>query len=209
MQLIRKGLSKIVKALNMVEVHFLMVVQQSRTRSSSQGPRENAFSRTNPIKTPLGLNKDLTLPQCRRLLNLHSWPATLETHTSSSALTPRDIEPHTFTIRDRDPEVVVGFIYCPELLIPQAALTRTLYASLRAISHRATSEGYHALLGRPFASQEELGVNCMITFSPSDSGGRVSVGAVADVLVFLRRWMVRQQHYGAVTFAVYVDNNKS
>lgn len=48
----------------------------------------------------------------------------------------------------------------------------------------------------------------MVTFSPSDTGGRVSVGAVADVLVFLRRWMVRQQHYGAVTFTVYVDDNK-
>lgn len=43
MQLIRKGLLKIVKALNLVEVHFLMVVQQSRPRSSSQGPRGNGI----------------------------------------------------------------------------------------------------------------------------------------------------------------------
>ncbi len=48
----------------------------------------------------------------------------------------------------------------------------------------------------------------MITISASSVGGSVSVGAVADVLMFLRRWMVRGQNYGAVAFAVYVDQLK-
>ncbi|KAI4095292.1 MAG: hypothetical protein LQ339_007290 [Xanthoria mediterranea] len=156
------------------------------------------FSRTNPTQAPSGPNKDLTLPQCRRL----------SSSSSSSILTSREIEAHQSTVRAQDPEIVLSFFYCPDFLVPEAALARTLYASLRAISTRAGSQGYNALLGRSFASEEERGINCMITFSASSVGGSVSVGAVADVLMFLRRWMVRGQNYGAVAFAVYVEQRK-
>ncbi|CAL8584239.1 hypothetical protein XPA_009844 [Xanthoria parietina] len=159
-----------------------------------------------PTQAPSSLNKDLTLPQCRRLLDLHPWSDTLQNHSSS--LTSGEIEAHQSTVRAQDPQIVLSFFYCPDFLVPEAALTRTLYASLRAISNRASSEGYNALLGRRFASEEERGINCMITISASSVGGSVSVGAVADVLMFLRRWMVRGQNYGAVAFAVYVDQLK-
>ncbi|KAI4228737.1 MAG: hypothetical protein L6R36_001428 [Xanthoria steineri] len=169
------------------------------------------FSRTNPIQTPSGPKKDLTLPQCRRLLDLHPWPDTLQSrssHSSSSALTSGEIEAHQSTVRAQDPQIILSFFYCPDFLVPEAALTRTLYASLRAVSNRASSEGYNALLGRSFASEEERGINCMVTFSAGSVGGSVSVGAVADVLMFLRRWMVRGRNYGAVAFAVYVEQRK-
>ncbi|KAI4218487.1 MAG: hypothetical protein LQ349_008693, partial [Xanthoria aureola] len=144
-------------------------------------------------------------------LDLHHWPDTLQNRSSSSsssALTSGEIEAHQSTVRAQDPQIILSFFYCPDVLVPEAALTRTLYASLRAISNRASSEGYNALLGRSFASQEERGINCMITFSASSVGGSVSVGAAADVLMFLRRWMVRGQNYGAVAFAVYVEQRK-
>lgn len=56
---------------------------------------------------------------------------------------------------------------------------------------------------------EERGYNCVFGIHTSDGAPPISVGVVADVLAFLRGWMVRGQRTGSPIFIVWVDGVKA
>ncbi|KAI4093280.1 MAG: hypothetical protein LQ339_007728 [Xanthoria mediterranea] len=165
------------------------------------------FIRTTPITTAPDDNSPAlvqALPQCRRF-NTNSFPP--NARDDPSALQAREpVSEHTITVRDSDPWLVIRFFYCPELLIQLEAARRTLYGATRAMTARVLSEGYNAPLGRPFASEEERGINCIFTVRDRDVSGTISVGAVLDVLRWMRQYMVRDNHRGSLVFTVYMNN---
>ncbi|KAL8949517.1 MAG: hypothetical protein Q9222_004374 [Ikaeria aurantiellina] len=149
------------------------------------------LSCTTPINTPFNIG--LTLPQC--LGYAPSAPAAPIAH-------------YTFRVHGGPTEVVLGIAYCPDLIIPTAAISHTLYRSLWTLDQRVKSEGYNAPLGGPFNSVEEKGYNCAFSMKDDKPESQVSVGAVADVLSFLWKWMVRAKHEGSAILIVYINGVK-
>ncbi|KAL8925613.1 MAG: hypothetical protein Q9172_002183 [Xanthocarpia lactea] len=154
------------------------------------------FSYTAPANALLRLNK-LALPQCPI--------QPIDSQSKPGLAAP--VEQYTFTIRDEAPSIEIDLIYCPGLLINADALSRTTYRSLLAIDRRVRREGQDAPLGPPFRSPEAPGDNCVLNIQ-ADEGKQVSLFVVINVLRFLRRWMVREQHRGSTIFALHVDDVK-
>lgn len=48
----------------------------------------------------------------------------------------------------------------------------------------------------------------MFTIDNHDAGGGISVGAVGDVVRWMRRYMVTDGHKGSIVFGVYMDELK-
>ncbi|KAL8877182.1 MAG: hypothetical protein Q9198_004758, partial [Flavoplaca austrocitrina] len=135
--------------------------------------------------------------------NPYSFPININSTTST--LAPRAVTHHAITIRTSNPELILHFWYCPELPIQQAAISRTLYGALRSLTPRINREGYNAPLGQAFTTEEERGVNCVFWVSADDADGAISVGAVGDVLRWMRRYMVTDGHEGSILFKVLMD----
>ncbi|KAL8677347.1 MAG: hypothetical protein Q9186_006217 [Xanthomendoza sp. 1 TL-2023] len=166
------------------------------------------LSCTTPITPALGnLNPALlqTLPQCLRY-NTNYFPN--KAHDKPITLSLGAVTERAALVRAANPELIIRFFYCPELPVQHDAASRTLYGALRALTPRLNSEGYNAPLDRRFATEEERGVNCLFSITDQEAGGKISVGAVVDVVNWIRRYMLSEGNLGSMSFAIYMDDAK-
>ncbi|KAL9027446.1 MAG: hypothetical protein Q9196_004031 [Gyalolechia fulgens] len=126
----------------------------------------------------------------------------------SSAL-GEPVQYYRFHIRD-SPSIDLDILYCPGLLIRSEALSHTLYRAILAMNQIIEREGPNAPLepGGAYTTPEERGYNCLFMVESNSEAGIIRVGVVVDVLNFLRRWMLRQQHLGSTAFIVHVDHRR-
>ncbi|KAL8937924.1 MAG: hypothetical protein Q9211_003442 [Gyalolechia sp. 1 TL-2023] len=126
----------------------------------------------------------------------------------SSAL-GEPVQYYRFHIRD-GPSIDLDILYCPGLLIRSEALSHTLYRAILAMNQIIEREGPNAPLepGGAYTTPEERGYNCLFMVESNSEAGIIRVGVVVDVLNFLRRWMLRQQHLGSTAFIVHVDDRR-
>ncbi|KAL8820941.1 MAG: hypothetical protein Q9223_000929 [Gallowayella weberi] len=114
-----------------------------------------------------------------------------------------------FHLADHPKPIDLAIAYCDDLKITPTALRRTLYASIWLFNYRVQHEGYDALLGKPFESPEERGSNCIFEIAAHEGDMPVSIGAAAEVLSFLWKWMVRGKRQGSAILVVFVDGTKA
>ncbi|KAL8905677.1 MAG: hypothetical protein Q9207_002491 [Kuettlingeria erythrocarpa] len=129
---------------------------------------------------------------------------------SSSSTLEAPVEHYRFHIRESAPSIHFDLVYCPELQIRPEAISRILYRAIYTINQFVQRDGYSAPLpSGSYVTPEERGYNCLFGIHTIDGEGPISVGVVADVLVFLRGWMVRGQRTGSDIFIVWVDGVKA
>lgn len=127
-------------------------------------------------------------------------------HHSSALGAP--VEHFHFHLSEGSPAIDLDVLYCPGLPIRSEDISHTLYRAMFTMNQHVQRQGPNAPLeSGTYTTPEERGYNSLFTIS--SEAGPVRVGVVVDVLKFLRRWMVRQQHLGSTLFIVNEDGRKT